>query len=311
MLSPSPHALMLSGLAAVILLGAVLLLVRDGSVRRLERRVDAFVIGETAAAAGGIAGLDLIAGVGERIRRGTKLYSQRDLDALTAVLQASGMEPRRALPILLGSKALLLVLMPLLALAYGAAAGLAPFSRILMCGIALPIGLLGPEWLIGHVRGKHLKKLQLGLPDALDLMVVCTEAGMGLETAVEHVAREMELSNPPMSVSLATFLDELRMLPDRREAFANFGSRFGLAEMQRTATMLSQSQRYGTPLAQALRAIAGELRRERLVRIEERAVKLPALLIFPLILFIMPALFIILVGPAMIKVMGSLHALAH
>ena len=101
-------------------------------------------------------------------------------------------------------------------------------------------------------------------------------------------------------------LDELRVLPDRREAFANFGRRSGVESLRRLSTILGQTLQYGTPLGQALRSVAQDLRRERLVRMEERAIKLPVKLIFPLILFILPSLFIVLVGGSFIRLIDTL-----
>lgn len=309
-----PRLVMLSGLAAtaaVLGTGALAVMLRDGSVRHLQQRIDLYVGGTAAAESGGgsarLGGaLDLIGRLGERARRSTKLYSPQDLDALAAMLHASGFSPRRAVPIVIGTKLLLLLLLPLAALLYGWLADLTGMHRLVLGAVAVPAGLLGPDWVLGFLRRRYLKQIRLGIADALDLLVVCSEAGMGLESAVEQVAREMQHSNPPIAIVLAGFLDELRLLPDRREAFNNFGTRLGLSELRHAATMLAQSQRYGSPLSQALRAVASELRRERLIRMEEKAVRLPALLVFPLILFILPTLFIVLIGPAGLQLMKAL-----
>jgi len=100
----------------------------------------------------------------------------------------------------------------------------------------------------------------------------------------------------------------MRVLPDRRDAFRNFADRSGVEGARRVATMLGQSMQYGTPISRALRTVVVDLRRERMVALEAKAVRLPVLLVLPLILFIMPSLFIVLVGPAMLHLMGSLHA---
>ena len=177
--------------------------------------------------------------------------------------------------------------------------------------LALPVGLLGPDWILYFVRRPYVAALRRGLPDALDLLVVCTEAGMGLEAALEHVATEISRSNPAIGIAMSKLLDELRVLPDRREAFTNFGRRSGVDAFRRLATMLGQTLQYGTPLGQALRSVATDLRRERMTALEAKCARLPAMLVLPLILFIMPALFIVLAGSPMLRVLDSLRKMGH
>jgi len=112
-------------------------------------------------------------------------------------------------------------------------------------------------------------------------------------------------------VALSTLLDELRVLPDRREAFANFGRRSGVEAIRRLATMLGQTLNYGTPLADALRAVSADLRRERMLALEAKCARLPALLVLPLIIFIMPALFIVLAGSPVLRLLDSLRSMTH
>ena len=128
---------------------------------------------------------------------------------------------------------------------------------------------------------------------------------MGLESALERVSHEMQRSNPVTSNVLTNFLNDLRILT-RRDAFANLNARSGGEGMRRFGTMLGQSLQYGTPLGDALRAVADELRRDRMNKLEEKAVKLPAKLIFPLIFFIMPSLYIVLLGTSFIRLYDAL-----
>jgi tight adherence protein C len=123
---------------------------------------------------------------------------------------------------------------------------------------------------------------------------------------VERVSREMEFSNPAIAVELSLLSQELRMLPDRRDALMRLGERTGVESFQRLAATLSQTLRYGTPLAQALRVLAAEMRQERMTWMEERAARLPALLVLPLILFILPCLFIVLIGPSAIRIVEQM-----
>ncbi len=301
---------LLGGLVSLVCVAAFLTL-REAGQRDLQSRVQAVAGGMRTGTpeadwslGGSIA--RLLHDLGNMVRRNTKLYSDDDLAALEGMIAASGRNPRRVLPILLGVKVLLSIMMPLSAYIYFGTLGLTPLLHVALCVMALPIGLLLPDWIIGFLRRPYTAALRKGVPDALDLLVVCTEAGMGLESALEQVAREMAPSNPPIASSLAALLDEMKVLPDRKEALTNFGKRSGVEGIRRMATMLAQTLQYGTPLGQALRAVAGELRRERMVRLEERAVRLPALLVFPLVFFIMPSLFIVMGG---IPVLGLLDLL--
>lgn len=309
------RTLMVVGLivaAVLLLVVAVVVLLRDAAASRLEQRVFA-VVGDDARRQGAPAlttALDrLLRRVGEKIRGGTKLYSEQDLIGLENAITASGMNANRTLPLLLGAKVMLTILVPLAAIIYGLIAGLqrGPFL-LLVCAVT-PFGMMGPDWILGFLRRPYLAALRRGLPDALDLLVVCTEAGMGLEVALQHVSSEIASSNPAISVALSQLLDELRVLPDRREAFTNFGRRSGVDGIRRLATMLGQTLQYGTPLAEALRAVSSDLRRERMVALEAKCVKLPAMLVMPLLVFIMPALFIVLAGSPVLRVLDTLHNL--
>jgi tight adherence protein C len=167
-----------------------------------------------------------------------------------------------------------------------------------------------PNWVVAFVRRRFQAALRRGLPDALDLMVVCAEAGLGLGSAIERVAQEMKKSNRPVAVEFSLFNHEMRVMPDRRVALTNLAQRTGQPTFKRLAGTLAQTLKYGTPLAQALRTLAAEMRTERMIQFEERAGKLPALLVMPMMLFILPCLFIILMGKPvtqLIGVLGSMH----
>jgi tight adherence protein C len=164
-----------------------------------------------------------------------------------------------------------------------------------------------PNLAMGWLRKPFQASLRRGLPDALDLLVVATEAGLGLETGIERVAREMAGTNRAIAIELTVLVQEMRMLPDRRTALERLGERTDVEGFKRLGATLSQTLRYGTPLAQALRILAAEMRQERMLRIEEKAIRLPALLVGPLILFILPALFIALIGPSIIE-MGHMFS---
>jgi tight adherence protein C len=246
--------------------------------------------------------------IGATVRSRTQFYSEHDILALEGMISASGFRPHAVLPVVLGVKVVMAVGVPLAAVLYGRVFALTGTHQLLTICASVPLGLLGPEWALTLLRRPYLAALRRGVPDALDLLVVCSEAGMGLESALEHVSQEIQHSNPAISVALAKLLDDLRVLPDRRDAFRNFADRTGVEGARRVATMLGQSMQYGTPLSQALRTVALDLRRERMIALEAKAIRLPVLLVLPLILFIMPSLFIVLAGPSVLKLMDSLHA---
>ena len=161
-----------------------------------------------------------------------------------------------------------------------------------------------PNWVMGLIRRPYQAALRRGIPDALDLMVVCAEAGLGLELAVERVAQEMKQSNRPVGVEFSLLMHEMRIYPDRRIALTNLAERTGQNALKRLAATVMQTLKYGTPLSQGLRTLAAEMRNERMIQFEERAGKLPALLVMPMMLFILPCLFIIIMGKPASQLMG-------
>ena len=302
---------LLSGMLALIAI-AVAMIWRQAATQELQLRVQSVTgsaqappVGGRPAASRGAAGF--LARVGDQIRNRSSLYSADDIAALEAVLAGAGFKSRTLLPIVLGGKFVFFALTVFSAVTYGAVTHLPIIQRTMLVAMSLTVGLMVPEAVLRMLRGPYVNALRRGVADALDLLVVCTQAGMGLDSALREVSREMQYSNPAIASALATFLDELKILPDRRTAFQNFGKRSGVEGIRRMATILGQTLQYGTPLGQALKAMANELRREQMIRLEARAVKLPALLVFPLIAFILPSLFIALMGPTLLRLFDMIH----
>ena len=152
--------------------------------------------------------------------------------------------------------------------------------------------------IIKNLVKKRAHQMELGLPDALDLLVICAEAGLSLDAALQRVSRELELTWPELSEEFGITAAELTYLPDRRQAFENLNARTNMASIRGVVNTLLQTAKFGTPLAQSLRILAAEFRDARLIRAEEKAARLPAMLTVPMILFILPTLFIVLLGPA-------------
>jgi tight adherence protein C len=170
---------------------------------------------------------------------------------------------------------------------------------ILVAGI---IGALLPQLLLSNAVQKRQKNLTRAFPDALDLMVICVEAGMSIEAAFNKVSEEMAESAPLMAEEMGLTAAELAFLGDRRSAYENLAERTGLATFKSLTTTLLQSEKYGTPIAQGLRVIAQENRDARLNAAEKKAAALPAQLTVPMIIFFLPVLFIVIAGPAGIQV---------
>jgi tight adherence protein C len=296
----------LSGMLLLLGLSGTLLL-RAARQHDLERRVVRALNGDDPRAtphawlAGGLHAL------GEQYRR---FYSPGHLDHMRGMIVASGFNPHRVLPVLLGGKLLLMLLLPVLAVAIAACLVDSMSLRFLVIGAGVIAGIIGPDSLLGVMRRRYVAALEQGTPDALDLLVICSEAGMGLEGALDRVSQEMQPSNRAIAGALSSLLDDLRVLPNQRDAFLNLGTRSGGDGLRRVGAMLGQSLRYGTPLSNALRAVAQEIRQERTNKLEEKAVKLPARLVFPMIFFIMPSLYIILLGPSFIPLYDSLKIIA-
>ncbi len=148
-------------------------------------------------------------------------------------------------------------------------------------------------------------RLRRQLPDGLDLLVICAEAGLSLDAALTRVSREIGFSAPDLADEIGLTAVELGFLPNRRQALMNLAKRTELPAIRGVVNTLVQTERYGTPLAHSLRVLSAEFRDERMLKAEEKAAKLPATLTVPMILFILPTLFIVLIGPAIIQVIAN------
>ena len=167
-----------------------------------------------------------------------------------------------------------------------------------LCGI---VGLILPDWIVGRRRTQYLQRVEQGLPDALDLMVICTQSGLGLGGAVLRVAEELRYAYRELSLEFALTANELHIMTDSRQAWLNLGTRTGIESFKRFTATLVQTMQYGTPASEALRALSAELRAELLTKFEERAARLPVVITMPMIVFIMPCVFIVAAGPAFLQ----------
>ncbi len=172
------------------------------------------------------------------------------------------------------------------------------FKKFMSFAIALIGGYKGPDIYVQNLIKKRTDAVRKGLPDALDLLVICAEAGLTVDAAFNRVARELGRAYPELGDEFALTAIELSFLNERRQAFENLAWRVDLDAVKGVVTTMVQTERYGTPLASALRVLSAEFRNERMMRAEEKAARLPAIMTIPLILFILPVLFIVILGPA-------------
>jgi tight adherence protein C len=171
-------------------------------------------------------------------------------------------------------------------------------KKLMAFAAAVGLGYKGPEIYLGNIISKRTDAVRKGLPDALDLLVICAEAGLTVDAAFNRVARELGRAYPELGDEFALTAIELSFLSERRQAFENLAWRVNLDAVKGVTTTMVQTERYGTPLASALRVLSAEFRNDRMMRAEEKAARLPAIMTVPLILFILPVLFVVILGPA-------------
>lgn len=188
--------------------------------------------------------------------------------------------------------------------------GLGPQGRLAASVVAILLGFYLPDIYVKNLITKRMHLLTRAMPDMLDLLVICAEAGLALDNALVRVSKEIRLNCPEMADEVELTSAELGFMSERRIALENLYKRTALPSMQALANTLIQSERYGTPLAQSLRVLSRELRDERLMRAEEKAARLPATLTVPMMIFIMPTLFIVLIGPGILRAIDGLGGLS-
>lgn len=199
---------------------------------------------------------------------------------------------RLVAPVALGLIALFMIYI------LGVMEGKTPMMKALAALGAVLAGYKLPDLVVTNTVQKRSDAIRKGLPDALDLLVICAEAGLTVDAAFNRVARELGLAFPELADEFTLTAIELGFLQDRRQALDNLSKRVELQAMRGVVTTLIQTEKYGTPLASSLRVLSAEFRNERMMRAEEKAARLPAIMTVPLILFILPTLFVVILGPA-------------
>jgi tight adherence protein C len=179
-----------------------------------------------------------------------------------------------------------------------------PFAvRFLMAVAAAGVGFYLPDLFVTNIAQKRQQSIVRAFPDALDLMLICVEAGMSIESAFNRVAQEVGTQSVELAEELGLTTAELSYLPDRRIAFQNLADRCGHSGIKAVSAALVQSEKYGTPVGQALRVAAAENREARMAEAERKAAALPAKLTVPMIVFFLPCLFVVILGPAVLSIM--------
>lgn len=231
---------------------------------------------------------------------------------LLGVLAASGIREHSSLATFVASKlcgAFIVAALSWLLIEWSQWFASMAIIRIALLFAALLVGWRAPDFLLSRFAARRRLQLDLGLPDALDLLVICAEAGLSLDQAIEQVSEDLLASNTAVAEEFATTASEIRVLSNRREALDNLVQRTGLSSLRSITATLNQAIRFGTPLAESLRILAAEMRNARLLRIEERAARLPVLLAIPLALFILPCVFMVIATPVVLRLVDTVSSL--
>ncbi|WP_375404161.1 type II secretion system F family protein [uncultured Sphingomonas sp.] len=173
---------------------------------------------------------------------------------------------------------------------------------------SLILSYKAPDIFLKNKIAKRSDAIRKGLPDALDLLVICAEAGLTVDAAFHRVAKELGRGYPELGDEFTLTAIELGFLTERRTAFENLAMRVDLEAVKGVVTTMIQTEKYGTPLASALRVLSAEFRNERMMRAEEKAARLPAIMTVPLIMFILPVLFMVILGPAACSISDTMSS---
>jgi len=238
-----------------------------------------------------------------------RLFRTREAEQATLKLMRAGLRTQEALVIFLAVRFGLPVVLSAIAVLLIWGVGIVRFQEqfhfLAFAGCVI-LRLRLPDLVLQKKIGERQAALQRAVPDALDLMVICAEAGLSLDAAINRVSREMAGTFPELADEFGLTSIELNFLPDRRKALDNLVQRTDMASIRAIVQTLAQTEKYGTPLSQSLRVLATEFRETRLSKAEEKAARLPVLMTVPLMVFILPTIFIVMIGPAMIGLIDGL-----
>jgi len=249
-------------------------------------------------------------------RLGTKLASMNIIgtakqQSLLACLVAAGFKGHGHLPALIASKffsAAIFLPIAWLVLEWRPIFFEWPTLKLASLAFAFILGWRFPEIILSRLSARRRLRLENGIPDALDLLVICAEAGLSLDNAIEYVGRALRPSSPEVAKEFAATAAEMQVLSVRGQALENLAERTGLASLRSIVVTLNQSIKFGTSLAESLRVLAAEMRTKTLARFEERAARLPVLLTMPLMAFVLPSLMVVIGTPLVLRIVDMLAA---
>ncbi|MGD0345736.1 MAG: type II secretion system F family protein [Terracidiphilus sp.] len=233
--------------------------------------------------------------------------SEKEVSIVLQRLTRAGYRNESAVKVFYGCK----VVTPILLSAIALVTGLANFGPFFVYLMTLGGGFLAPDFWLGKMIDKRQRKLTRGLPDVLDLLVICMEAGLSLDQATARAAQELTASQPELCDELNVVVLEQRAGRARSDAWKNMADRTGVESLRNMVSMLVQTEQFGTSIAKMLRVHSDSLRTQRVQMVEEMAGKTSVKLVFPLVLFIFPALFLVTLGPAAIVMVESFTALTN
>lgn len=232
--------------------------------------------------------------------------SPEDATMLRREMIAAGYRTDRAIAILYGIKIVLCIAFLLLAIVMRTYVPPAGVIRVIFVVGAAALGYFGPGFVLDHLVEARRTRIKFALPDALDLMVVCVEAGLGLDQAILAVSRELKITHPDLSEELEILTLEMQAGKRRADALRNLAERTGQDDLRKLTAILIQTDRFGTSMADSLRTHADFMRVRRRQDAEERAGKLGVKLVFPIFFFILPSMFILVAGPGILQIFNQL-----
>lgn len=255
---------------------------------------------------------------GSRLRQAPKGFMQQivvhlnlrqafESEAIKDMLKMAGLRGQKPLVAYMFFRLFAPIIVAIVALVYLFAIGNLSYPPIAKFGIALGAAYVGfylPNVFLKNLISKRQQSISQAFPDSLDMLLICVQAGMSVESAFAKVGKEISSQSLELAEEFSLTTAELSYLPERRMAYENLGKRTGLDGIRQVSTALIQAERYGTPVGQALRVMAKENREARMSAAEKKAAALPPKLTVPMILFNLPVLFAVIIGPAVLQVMG-------
>ena len=299
----------LAGIAAVAVLFAIYTAVTikdpmQKRVKALEGRREELKLGLVTASAKKRTSLVRKSNASDKVRdtlKDMKILQASQVEMMQQKLAWAGFRNKEVAVLLLGLRMALPIVFGIIAALLLYVVEIYPdweMKRLMALSGTVFFAYKAPEIYLQNIATKRTDAIRKGLPDALDLLVICAEAGLTVDAAFNRVAKELGRAYPELGDEFALTAIELSFLNERKKAFDNLAYRVNLEAVKGVVTTMIQTERYGTPLASALRVLSAEFRNERMMRAEEKAARLPAIMTVPLILFILPVLFIFILGPA-------------